>query len=297
MESGLPATDVVFTDAEHVAIVSHVSSNLQIVDITTGKITIIPTPTYQKLTVLDVIPTLNKVITGDMFGVIRMWDVSGLKAGEVVGELNSEITSISVSSDGLYVAAGSVDGSVSVWNLQTSEQLFAKDFGGSLILDLDFSVFNSLLFVSASGKELSAFDFRSDKQVWSSESLRSDVYVMDVVPRTTYLIAVTSQGVVQLLEATTGKVVKTAQSKGASIRDLSVMPDGTRILMTSRDGALHIWDTKRLHKIVSLPVANELDKIAISPDGSRVSVCGGSPIVHVLDSVSRGDRIEEHRND
>jgi WD40 repeat protein len=92
-------------------------------------------------------------------------------------------------------------------------------------------------------------------------------------------------------------VLKTAQSKGGGLRDLSVSPKGKRLFLTTRDGAVHVWDLQNLTKIVSLPVTQELDGIAISPDGKRVLVSSGSPAIYILDSASRGDRIKDRQHD
>ena len=105
----------------------------------------------------------------------------------------------------------------------------------------------SKLFVSASGEEVTAFNVQSGKKVWSSDAMRSDVIVVDVVLFTNYIVTATSRGVIQLRDYQTGEVVKTAQSKGGGLRDLSVMPDGERLLLTTRDGAVHVWENKMIH--------------------------------------------------
>jgi len=168
---------------------------------------------------------------------------------------------------------------------------------GSLILDVDFSLNSTLLYVAASGEETAAFNVRSGKEVWSIDTMRSDVFLVDVVPFTNYIVTATIRGVIQVRNYKTGEVVKTAQSKGGGLRDITVMPNGERLLLTTRDGAVHVWDLQNLSKIVSLPVARELDKIAISPDGTRVLVTSGLPVIRILDSASRGERIKERQHD
>ena len=297
VESGLPASDLVFADSDHVAIVSHVSSNLQVSNVTTGISNVIPTPSYQRLTVVDTIFGSNTVVTGDLSGTIRTWDIANQVAGETVGTLDSEIVSLTISQDGTYAAAGSLDGDVGVWNIRTSEQIFSLSIDRSLILDVDFSINSTVLFVSASGEELTAFNIQSGKEVWKSDLMRTDIFVVDVVPFTNNIITATSRGVIQLRNAKTGEVLRTAQSKGGGLRDFSVSPNGERLFLTTRDGAVHVWDLQNLSKIVSLPVTQELDGIAISPDGKRVLVSSGSPMIYILDSASRGERIKERQHD
>jgi WD40 repeat protein len=203
--------------------------------------------------------------------------------------------SIAVSDDGQFVAAGSVDGTVRVWNLATSDQIFSKIISGSLILDVDFSPNIAMLFISASGKEVSAIELVSGKQVWVSEAIGPDVFAMEINSKNGTLVTATSQGYIQILDIENGDVMATAKSNDGSLRDIAVMPDGNRLMLTTRVGALHVWNLANLGKILSLPVANELDEMAISPDGTRIAICSASPIVHILDSVSRGERIKEQR--
>jgi eukaryotic-like serine/threonine-protein kinase len=297
VESGLPAADLVFADEDQVAIVSHVSSNLQVANVSTGNSRVIPTPSYQKLTVVDAIFGSNLVITGDLSGTIRTWDIASNTAGGSIGTLDSEIVSLTISNDEKFVAAGSLDGTVGVWNIQTSQRIFSLTIEGSLILDVDFSLNNPLLFVSASEEELAAFNFHTGKQIWSTDVMRTDVFVVDVVPLSNHIVTATSRGLIQLRDSKTGGVLKTAQSKGGGLRDLSVSPNGKRLFLTTRDGAVHVWDLQNLTKIVSLPVTQELDGIAISPDGKQVLVSSGSPVIYILDSASRGDRIKDRQHD
>ena len=294
-DSGFPAADIVFVDADHVAIVSHVSSNLQITNISTGKTNTIPTPSYEKLTTVDAVLGSRLVVTGDISGTVRTWDITKETAGDSLGVLDSEIVSLTVSKNGKYVAAGSLHGDVGVWELETHDRIFDTSFDGSLILDVDFSDDNKMLFVSASGKEVVAFNVTSGNKIWSTGAIQSDIFVVDVVPFTHKIVTATSHGVVQLFNYKTGEVVKTIQSRGGGLRDLSVMPNGKRLLLTTRDGAVHVWNLHSFQKIVSLPVSQELDDIAVSPDGTRIAVGSGSSSVHILDSVSRGDRIRNQR--
>jgi WD40 repeat protein len=127
--------------------------------------------------------------------------------------------------------------------------------------------------------------------------MRTDVFVVDVVPLSNHILTATSRGLIQLRDSKTGDVLKTAQSKGGGLRDLSVSPNGKRLFLTTRDGAVHVWDIQNLTKIVSLPVTQELDGIAISPDGKRVLVSSGSPVIYIIDSASRGDRIKDRQHD
>jgi len=295
VQSGLPASDVVFVDREHIAILSHVSSNLQIANVTTGESRTISTPSYQKLTVVDVVRAKNKVVTGDLSGTIRAWDVAENAPLEAIGSLDSEIISLDVSQDGTLVAAGSLDGSIGVWNLQTSQRVLKESVIGNLILDLAISFDNSKLFISASSNKFFAIDLRTGKIIWSTVGVGADIIAIDLVHRLGKVITTTQQGMTRLIEGETGKVLAISGSLGSLPRDLVVLPYGNRALMTSRDGAVHVWNIDNLGKIVSLPVTSELDGIAVSLDGTRVAVCGGSSVVHILDSFSRGRRLKELR--
>jgi len=237
----------------------------------------------------------NKVVTGDLSGAIRVWDVKANKALEAIGTLNSEIISLDVSINGKIVAAGSLDGSIGVWDVQTSERLLNESVIGSLILDLAISQDNSILFVSASGNEFFAIDLHTGKTIWTTVGVGADVIAIDLVHRLGNVVTTTQQGITRLVEGKTGKVVAISGSMGSSPRDLVVLPYGNRVLMTSRDGAVHVWNIENLGKIVSLPVTSELDGIAVSLDGTRVAVCDSSSVVHILDSISSGRRLKELR--
>jgi WD40 repeat protein len=245
--------------------------------------------------VVDVVRAKNKVVTGDLSGTIRVWDVAADTPLDEIGSLNSEIISLDVSPDGKLVAAGSLDGSIGVWDVQTAQQVLQESMGGSLILDVAISQDNSKLFVSASGNKFFAIDLSTGETAWSTVDVGEDIIAIDLVQRMRQVITTTQQGMTRLVEGETGKVLSISGSLGSLPRDLVVLPYGNRVLMTSRDGAIHVWNIDNLGKIVSLPVTNELDGIAVSLDGTRVAVCGGSSVVHILDSVPSGRRLKELR--
>ncbi|MDP7009240.1 MAG: WD40 repeat domain-containing serine/threonine-protein kinase [Phycisphaerales bacterium] len=296
VEAGLPASDVAFIDTDRIAVVSHISSNVQVSELSTGITTTLPTPTYQKLTTVDALPDQINIVTGDESGTVRKWNVRDQVAEEVLGSLGSEIVAISVSSDGVYVAAGSLDGHVGVWSVQTKETIWETAIEG-IVLDLAFSSDHSILFVSASGRKLYSFDLESNEILWESHDIGLDVVAMDVLPEANQLVTVTSTGIVQLLEYETGTVIKTGKARGGSVRDILVFPSENRALLTTLEGALQVWNLEQFGKIVSLPIAGEPDCIAASPDGTRIAVCTGNASLQILDSVSLGTRMREQRDE
>ena len=90
-------------------------------------------------------------------------------------------------------------------------------------------------------------------------------------------------------------MTNSAITNGASLRDIIVPRNSDRVLITSRDGALSVWNLLQFGQITSIPITNELDCIAVSRDGTRVAVCSGSPQVHILDSRSSGVRLMDMR--
>lgn len=295
VQSGLLASDVVFVGSDQIAIVSNFSSNLQIANINTGQSTEIPTLDYQKLTVVDEIPNRLKVVTGDVTGSIRVWDVEDLRAEDAIASLHAEIVSIAVSNDGKYVAAGSLEGTIGVWDLQTKERLIENSIGESIILDIAFSSDTDSIIVSASGREVLALDIPSGDLIWNAPRSGNDVVALDVDHGQGKVITATSRGVLKLIDSKTGIVTNSAITNSASLRDIVVPRNSNRVLITSRDGSLSVWNLLQFGQITSIPITNELDCIAVSRDGTRVAVCSGSPQVHILDSRSSGVRLKDMR--
>ncbi len=151
------------------------------------------------------------------------------------------LSDIVFSPDCRFVAAGSFDQSVTVWNVNTYEKIhefIITFYDGELAFSPDGK------FLVATGKKLTIWDVYTDKVVFDDGEI-------DYPSRVAYspsgdILAVGSYfGEVKLLDPYTGQIITTLDpSRHGSLQDLTFSSDGKMIASADTNGITHIWGIK-----------------------------------------------------
>ena len=147
-----------------------------------------------------------------------------------------------------------------------------------------------MLYVSTSDGAVSAIETESGKSRWSLIGSGMDVVAMGYEQVNNYVITGTARHVVQLLDATTGQLIATSDSAGSGLRDLVIFPDGKRFATVRSDGTIGLWSIENLGLVASIPSSQSLESIAISTDGYRLAVSGGTGSIHIMDGMEKSAR-------
>jgi len=85
--------------------------------------------------------------------------------------------------------------------------------------------------------------------------------------------------------------LQTAETKGATLRDVAVFPDENRFVTVLSDGTVSVWDASFLYLIASFSSSESVDCVGVSSDGNIVSVGGGGSEIKFMDGLSRNARL------
>jgi serine/threonine protein kinase/WD40 repeat protein len=285
-----PASDIAFVWNDLLVTVSEFGTGLEVIEVATGSQKLIPSEFNQELSLVEFIPTTSLVVTGDIEGNLRLWDIEQLKQGDLLGTCNGQISALTVSPFGKKVATGTFKGNVCLWDVRNSEQIVSKQLSDSIIVAMDFDETGQRIFVSTSGGTVFALDARTGEELWSIENKSGDVVTLDFVKGKQAIIAATSGYKVLLLNANTGETVKSVSEIGASLRDIIVLPNEKRFVVALSDGTVGIWELEEFSLIASFPACESIECIDVSTDGYRLSIGGGDATIQLMDGMSRGAR-------
>ena len=289
--SQMPSSDVAFIWNDEVVSVSEFDSNVQVIDLVDGTSSVIHSNGVEISAVAFVFNT-PYAVTGDLQGIVRLWDIDERTQGRVLGECNEQITTLSVSSSGKIVAVGTLTGKICAMRINEREAFFETSISEGVVLSIALNDDGSVIFVSVIGGAIYALDVSTGEQLWEHQIDMSDVIAMEYIASMHSLLTATSSGVIQMLSSTNGVLQQAGSTSGGSVRDLIVLPDETRFVVGIADGTIGVWDTKTCSFIASFPAKNSLGCIAISRDGYRLAIGGGDATIRLLDGMTPGARLE-----
>ncbi len=204
---------------------------------------------------------------------------------------DAEVMAGTFSPDGRRIASGSSDGELRVWNAQTAQPVFPPLHLGNPILNVHFSRDGRRLLVSSTDgigrkivKGASAFAlvldastgvpiFEGITNAWRTTHSRDDLW----------LAVARSNFTVQVLEASTGRLVVELVGHTNDITSLTFSADSSRLLTASSDRTARIWRiTSGEPEGPPLWHETTILRATISPDGRRVAT-GTRPVAGAVD--------------
>lgn len=161
---------------------------------------------YYNNKTLYIIDLLTKCLLISHF---QVWDISRKRIVHVLEGHQQEIYSVDFSRDGQFIASGSGDGSVRVWNLrEQSSKLFAIPEEDALTDEIGVTSVS----ISPDGRTVAAGNLDSAVRIWDIAS---------------------------------GKLIERLCGHSMSVYSVAFMPDGRGLLSASLDKQVKLWDITR----------------------------------------------------
>ncbi|KAF2204715.1 WD repeat-containing protein 61 [Delitschia confertaspora ATCC 74209] len=191
----------------------------------------------------------NKAASSGFEGEAKIWGVnqdSGEwgELGSLKGEYKgTEIWAIALSADGSYLASTSIDGKISVWDLNAEGMPKIREYEtkGSYGMSVDLSADGRF---TASGHESGSiyiFDNDSGRMSHSLASLIKPVRAVSFSPASKLLAAAGDARVIALYDVLSGEQVANLSGHGAWILSLDWSDTGEYLLSGSYDSKAKIW--------------------------------------------------------
>jgi WD40 repeat protein/predicted Ser/Thr protein kinase len=166
---------------------------------------------------------------------LKMCQIEGDKGPVILGESEQPLMCLAFSTDGARIASGSLDGTVCLWDAMPAR---TADGGN----------------VDLGGAFPESVDFGPDGQT---------VAVGTAYPNQRFL---------QVHDADTGRMVWRSSELGVTVGQVRFHPDGRRVVVSTEDGLIHVWDVVAQQRVLELRAGpGQARPIAISPDGRRLA--------------------------
>ena len=197
------------------------------------------------------------------------------------------VNTVAWSPDGSFIASGSSDETVHVWDAVTGDLFLTYSGHSEAVTSLAWS---------PDGMKIASGSLDGTVHVWSVVNgsrfltyrghchFRSREAVWAVVwsPDGEYIISGSDDNTIQLWKASSGKKVFTYRGHSDCVNTVSWAPDDVYIASGGEDGAVHVWECDTGREIaIYTDHSGPVNTVAWSPDGEYIASGGDDGTVHV----------------
>ncbi len=234
----------------------------------------------------------TKIILGYSSGTAYLFDADANRPLLMLYKHYDKVQYAGFSADDSLAITVTYDGAVYLWNAATGE-LEQNLFSDLLVRYATPSPDATKLFIVTEGKAL-LLDLATGRTLWEFVTGASGdeaiLYAADYAPDGSRVLVGAGDKRAYLLDAATGNIVRYFQGHSEPVTGVSFIAGGTRLLTTSTDGTVGIWDvTDSVNPISTVSLDGE-DAMgaAGSRDGSRVAIltrAGSTRRLHLFDGT------------
>jgi WD40 repeat protein len=213
------------------------------------------------------------------YRVVKLWRRQPVTPKlNLTAGLAQGLTSLAASPDGKWIAAGSADHGVKLWDASTGN--LAKEFSGhtGAVTSLKFSSDSRRLLSGSTDKTIRVWAV-AERQLLAQVDTGGEVNAVTWAPGDQQIVSGGADEEVrvwQLPEGTAGDLKRVAELKGHSgaITALETVPGG--ILSGSADGTIRLWNLEEGKQIRQMDHGGPVRAVAVRPDGKRFASAGSN---------------------
>ena len=240
----------------------------------------------------DVGPLWKRLASSRKGGVMILDMATGRELLPLRAERMQNIQSVAFSPDGKRVAAGNMDGQITIWNTESGQQLFASRGHSAWVTDLAFSPDSKLLASGSHDRTVKLWDTESGREMISFHGHTGWVASVAFSPNGVHLASGSWDNMVKVWEVQSGKELMTFRGHRSAVACVAFSPDGHRLLSGGFDNTLKVWNaTTAQDRLVVRGATDWILGVAFAPDGKRLAY-GGVNGVTICD-VMRGQTLSQ----
>ncbi|MCG6551726.1 MAG: WD40 repeat domain-containing protein, partial [Candidatus Magnetominusculus sp. LBB02] len=232
-------TAAAFTEDELYAVTACKDNRVRIWDLTAGKC--ILSLSGATVTAL-VVHGSESVVSGDIDGVVRHWDIKTGAVRRVFRGHSAEINSLQLARGGRFIFSASKDGMMILWDALSGQRVKVyKCPSGSLTcaaIDEDLSFIAS----GSSDRLIRLWDCKGGGIARVLSGHTDTVMAVAISPDSTFIASGGAARRVRLWDGATGKNIATYEGHSGAVTSIQITPDSRFIISGSADSSVILWN-------------------------------------------------------
>ncbi|CAE7225852.1 unnamed protein product [Rhizoctonia solani] len=203
------------------------------------------------------------------------------------------VSCVSISSNGLYIASGSYDSTIRVWDANTGKLMTGPwKAHRNKVTSVAFSPDSARIASTDSSEDVKIWSVQNGEHVVSTrlndehpDHIRAAIFSSDG----SMIISGNENNTMCFWDAHTGDLLsKQSREPSTTINSLALSTDGSRIICACGDGSICVWDTKTRQQVpgLTLKLGGAVTQAIFSPDNKYIAACHGTPTVCLWDAGS-----------
>ncbi|MBW4475047.1 MAG: NACHT domain-containing protein [Stenomitos rutilans HA7619-LM2] len=198
----------------------------------------------------------------------------------VFTELVGVSLTVAFSADGRYVAAGSSNGEVRIWQVSDGKLLFTFKAHSSWVWAVTFSPDGKTLGSGSSDHTITLWDTQTGQRLKTLQGHEGRIWALDFSPDSSKIASGSGDNTVKLWDVNTGQCLKNLTHHTDQVRSVSFSLNGEMLASSSEDRSIKLWSIDTGKCLKSLDEHNDqIHSIAFSSDGYTLASSSGSNIM------------------
>lgn len=208
-------------------------------------------------------PTNRRIAIADDDSV-GLWSIAD---GKMIRNISSNADAVDFDKDGKWLAVGSSDGTVTMWNADSGGLVVTPEGATHKIVEtVRFSPDAKFLASGGWDNQVHLWHVPSGGNAWNSSSFPNWIMALAFSPDGQLIASGCMDGIVRILSAVSGKEVQHFEH-GGQIASVAFSPDGKVVASASSDGTARLRNLSTSGEMGRFTHSGDVSGVAFSPDG------------------------------